>query len=89
MSILDKYFNNQNCVKGSSEGLESMKKLRNSSKHSTLLSEIKEFIQSASYEKNDLQDFLEECISPKVGLFDLLRYRCYNLMIEHLQSRRM
>ena len=48
-----------------------LKQLRKSprDKHAALLKEIQEFIQS----KSDVQDFLDECISSKAGLFDLLR----------------
>lgn len=64
-----------------------MRNLRNSLNHITLLSEIQDFIQSNN--SNDLQDFLNECISPKVGLFDLLRYLEYNLNTEHPLPRKM
>lgn len=48
-----------------------------SSKHHTLLQEIRDWIDASSGQ--ELQDFLKEAVTPKSGLFDLLRYvaDCY------------
>jgi hypothetical protein len=59
---------------------QALKQLRNSTrdKHEALLKEMQDFIESS----NDIQEFLNECLLPKAGLFDLLRYnKC--LKLEH------
>lgn len=55
---------------------QALRQLRHSSrdKHAALLKEIQEFILSSS----DVQELLNECISPKAGIFDLLRTSCDN-----------